>query len=1024
MSWCFADDYTRRILSPAVELFKSEGRLPDFFERYDLPVEVSNQADIENAIRTVTAFWNKTKGNSKFTEFLPVLIQQGSEAKRVLLDDHGGREALRAAVEAERRQRLEARFADVDRSLSVIAAKGYIEPSERALLVERFTRDGLAEADILARVRVPVREPARPAAMEPGLEKPIRDAIGANLATLGKRDLYDFLGLGPGASKEDIAVCYRKRDLERRVMAASHEKTAVDRLLANVKILLLDGDGTKYESARLWQVVERIRPDVKLAAADNRITRDEFKNLVALAISYGLDESRATDCILNIARDPAIGAAVEWAAGAEGLRCGNCLAVIPKTNALERCTICGAALWVDCPKCATRGPASDSACGKCGFRIADLPRLKLLIRKTQLALEDGRPDIARESAREAERLFGRHGDVEALLREVDARLQSCDEMRKRFDEAVAARRLFAARDNLAALLSSAPEYKFRDSKTPQDFARALQLLLDRVTAAVAKGHQAEAKKQFDTAALAYQEALSHACDADEASKGLSRCPIQPPANAGASLTAGHVVVQWAPSPAVGSIEYVVVRRDGRPPTSISDGDVVARTRNTSCHDVAAKAGAFVFYSAFAERGAATSTAAQTSGVLVSSEVTDLAVEAGDAVVSASWTVNARNARVRVYRGEDQAPAHGAQGTEILLAGPQRFVDKDVRNGRLYYYRICIEYPKPNGQPVLTPGLVVSARPEQPPALIKALSIVTKPTGLFLSWEPPLRGTVSIYRLAQPSSWEIGTNVAAARLTELGTALRVTGSTTAVDPTPARGLAYYLPVTVAGDIAVIGCSRRYAAIPDVTEIDAQDFGLYLQLRWQWPPNSSSALVAWRSDAYPQSADDPNAAKRALTRGGYDAEGGFRLQNPEARPYRFVVYSVLQLDDSLVYSSGINADARAEFRTRPPVDVRYSLKRGWLRRDRFTLTISATEPVEALPDVIMVAKRGDLQPLGPGDGTVVTRFDGLSIAARSAASLDFQLNAIRPPVYLRLFFCDPTAYQRFRLGDPPPDQLKVA
>ena len=39
---------------------------------------------------------------------------------------------------------------------------------------------------------------------------------------------------------------------------------------------------------------------------------------------------------------------------------------------------------------------------------------------------------------------------------------------------------------------------------------------------------------------------------------------------------GQVLVDWSASVAIGDVEYVVVRREGRAPTSIEDGTVVFR----------------------------------------------------------------------------------------------------------------------------------------------------------------------------------------------------------------------------------------------------------------------------------------------------------------------------------------------------------------------------------------------------------------------------------------------------------------
>ena len=62
--WKFeSDDYMKRIFSPAAEAFAAEGALPDVFARFDLRLDCSDVGEIEQAVKTVTAFWVKQKNN-------------------------------------------------------------------------------------------------------------------------------------------------------------------------------------------------------------------------------------------------------------------------------------------------------------------------------------------------------------------------------------------------------------------------------------------------------------------------------------------------------------------------------------------------------------------------------------------------------------------------------------------------------------------------------------------------------------------------------------------------------------------------------------------------------------------------------------------------------------------------------------------------------------------------------------------------------------------------------------------------
>src|SRR6266508_1266317 len=143
--WKFDEaDYIKHTLSPAVDAFKGSGRLPDYFERYGLPLEVSDPKIIETAITTVHACWNKSKQNPRFNKLLSVLLAPAhqQDAKRVLLDVEK-RKVLREHVELERKKQTEARFAALRARIKVIASKGYITPTEEKTLLAQFKQEGL-----------------------------------------------------------------------------------------------------------------------------------------------------------------------------------------------------------------------------------------------------------------------------------------------------------------------------------------------------------------------------------------------------------------------------------------------------------------------------------------------------------------------------------------------------------------------------------------------------------------------------------------------------------------------------------------------------------------------------------------------------------------------------------------------------------------------------------------------------------------------------------------------------------------
>jgi tetratricopeptide (TPR) repeat protein len=1020
--WKFdADDYVKRVLSPAVDAFKNDGSVPDIFARYDLPLDVSEAADIETALNTVGAYWNKTKNNPRFGQLLAVLLKEGGERQKDslrILSDPVARETQRAIVKEARKKQLEARFQTLDASIGVVAAKGFITPKEKAALLARFQREGLTEQDILSRIHIPERDAAKKLPTDEGLLAVLRSKIRNGLGVLKKNSLYDFLGISPEATKKQVEERHRELYLEWDRKPNDFHKTAALELLGIVKTHLVTGGLGKYEAARVYDIVDKLRPEVILAASDKRITRDEFEHLTALAVRFGLESSKAADFVLSLAEETS--AAVEWSPGEETMRCANCAAAVAKKE--NKCTACGSDLWTNCPRCTKRMAVSEAACGKCGFVIANFLKMRLLVRTAQLALNEGALADALKAAKEAEQLWERQGDVDLILKKIETRIEELGQLRRKVDEALSAKKLYAAQRSLAALAAAAPHYKGSDGKSVQDLQRDLEVKIRSVESSLQKALEHERKGQLNEAVYAYQDALAVADDAEDARKGLSRCPPEPPSQAKATSHQDHVLVEWQAAPAVGSIEYCVVRCEGRAPASRADGELLTCTTALSWRDEHARPASFVFYSIFAERGGTLSKAASTAGVLIVREVSNFVLDAGDNVVRGSWEYNVPEGRVRVFCKEGSPPGR-QDGHEIQLSGPHSFVDTAVVNGRLYYYRVVVEYHDPSGRSVFTPGIVASVRPEHPPDPVQHLVITLEEGVLSLLWTKPAHGAVSIYRATREPEWRCGTQIPAGSLSALGARLRSKSDNQAIDPSPPNSPVFYVPVTVAGDTAVMGAARRYVASQDVAYLQAQDFGQYLLLQWHWPSNCRTAVVAWRADAFPLDVNDPLAARRQVSKGEYERHGGFRIENPAKAPYKFVVFAATEIEGENVYSAGIRPGARAELRARLPVTITYSISRGTFRRNRITLTLSAEEKVDDLPQIVLVAKHGDLQPLRSDDGTVLATIGRLSLAAKSQVSHQFELNGIRRPLYLRAFFLDPSSSEKFLLADPSPSQLKV-
>jgi hypothetical protein len=1020
--WTFAPDkYQKEVLVPAVEELRKSGGgavLPDLFERYALPLEVSDSNEIERAAAAVLSFWNNIREDTKFGSLVRNWIDE-HKASVQQLSDAPAREALRGIVKDERKKRQAQRFEALDNAVRLYSAKGHMSPGEHNSLLTKFKAAGLTEQEILSRVNVPVEERVvKPP--EQGFDEATRNQIRSNLGTLKKANLYEFLGVRRGITAAELEIRCRELEAEWSKKLNNEKKVCAKDLLTVIKrTLLKEGGLEKYEKALVWDVIDRdLKANVGFAAEDGTISRKEFEVLADIGIKAGISREQAREAILWLAHER--GAVVELSERVDTITCVRCYASVPKEN--NKCTSCGEDLWTVCPRCATRLALSSTACGNCGHAAADRYRVTLLVRKAHFALDDRKLAEALKLAREAEGIWGRADDVAVILDKVELLIEQAESHRKVYDEALTQKRLLAARDSLRMLVGLSPYYKSWDGKTPVELQRDLELQFQKVEKLLEKGRQCEDGKNVDEAVRIYQEILNTAVDFEEAQKRLKKYPPEPVRGLTATVFEGGVVIKWGESLSTGDLEYVVVRCENRAPVAASDGVTITRTHSLSFCDEGVRPGSFVYYGVCAERGGAYSPCVVSEGVLAIKEVEEFDLVVGDGVVRGSWKFDVAEGRVRVLCGNESPLRRGA-GREVQLTGTHAFTDADLNNGKAYTYRVFVEYRDPDGKTISTTGKFASATPTLLPQAVERFDIRSENGELNFQWAPPPFGRVSIYRLSRKPEWQCGDLIPPAKLAKLGTPVRGNGEGSAVDPAAENGQVYYVPLTVSGDIAVVGQAKEFIRAEEVSGLKVEDFGSYLLLRWKWSGSFQSVTVAWRHDHYPVDAQDAQATRQTLTKYEYDSNGGFRIPDPKRLPYKFTVFTTAERDGKLIQSAGLNKDCSAEIRTRPTVRISYSVRsKGWWRK-RFIVSLMGEEPVAGLPELLVVAKPGGTQPLDIKDGRVVAHIKDAALGPPSPFECEFKVPGLKRPFFLRLFFAAPDAYDTYKLSDPPPKQLKV-
>jgi hypothetical protein len=995
--------YLRDVLAPSA----GSVELPNLFERYLLDAADADDSAIEARLEEVKRYWDKKSEHPRYGPTIRNLIEKHPEAK-LTLGDPRERGRLAEKVQREMQERAQAQVRAVrewDELLEqTIRTSGGLDPVQRARLEKMAATTGISGPEVKAKLD------AAPAAAEPEvLDAAQRTVVAKALTNLARdlgeprigRSLYHAFGLEITDDREAIEERHREKAQANRVRSHGNTKASWDSVLSLARIHLLESDPRAYVQGLVLDVREALELRAMQAVADDgEIDEVEAEQLLREALALGLTSELAQRVVAELAREH--GAGLRTGEAVDFVACPSCNNPHPRDAGDEHCRRCGAALYIACPNgCGRRNDGTAARCADCG---ADLHRYAAAIRaaaRLPELVDEGKVDLAREELEQAVQILGRsHADLEDAGRRVTIAVEAAKRTWAEVEAARSERRHYAALRLLVELERTARDYAGPTGELP---GRALEVSRERVAEAEAVLASALALAGAERERKLV-EALRLATDCVEAERELDRLPLGPPSAVEALAAGTSMRIGWVPSPTAG-VRYLVSRDVGGRRT------VVGETDGLEVEDGGAPAGAQVRYAVEAVRGRARSAAAVSTPVTAAHEVSGLTAIAGDGEVRLSWAARGDPGRVIVIRRDE-----GGSADTPLSPDGAGLIDRSVANGRRYTYLVQVEYPRPGGELVRTPGQPVFAQPVERPKPLLELSVRPHSSGVALEFEQPANGTVSILRCAEDPGLEPGEDLEPGRLAALGEALDATGSG-AVDPEPPAGRCFYQAVTLAGGVAVAGARVPHLALAPIENVSAAANGRQARITWAWPDGITLARVVWRHDRQPGGPEDPSADGIDYRLGEYRDRGGCSIDLGERRSLFVAVYPATRIDGKIAYGSGGGKEAHASLRTESKTELRYSVRRAGVLQRR--LEVEVDEPASGgLPELVLVGREGEILPRSATEGEVLARLGG--DGPRSAS---LELRRLARPLAVRLFLDSASAAGDFVLFDPMSNQLLI-
>ncbi|GAA4719991.1 hypothetical protein [Phytohabitans rumicis] len=574
-------------------------------------------------------------------------------------------------------------------------------------------------------------------------------------------------------------------------------------------------------------------------------------------------------------------------------------------------------------------------------------------------------------------------------------------------------RLREAQRALAALPVTDPQHD--EVKALVEAAHAtVEGLIQQAAQAVRDHREEDAERRL-------REATRIAGDDEDLAARLARLPLPPPREPSAVEDAdGSVRLAWkAPDSGAAEVHYQVVRTEGRVATAADDGTPVAATKDTGAVDRRPPVARQLWYAVFARAGDGSWSRPATTSVLVTPGLSAVKVRAHTDHVVGSWTRHPGVVAVRVRRTADRPPRRPEEGVAVR-ADAESFTDRDVEQGREYYYSLVALYHGERQVEVAAPMVVASASPRAPARPVEALTVTPVSVDgdsvrIRIAWPTVDGGQTRIRYGERAPAWAAGSTVPVADMEAYGREVagprRADGAETVLEAEVAAGHHAYVPFTIGGTGAVVGRVVMMGVTEPVRQLTVRRIGAEAVVSWVWPAEVSLVEVAWKT---PERSTD----LRRITKAQYVSAGGCRLPVQAgggiARVTAVVVGASGEASSPPVVVSvdGRSAALSYEIQRQPGVLAKLSRQR--------TLSVRVDADCADV-ELVVVAAPGLVMPLRPDQGTEVNRYAGLALVRDLSLTLPIAIPPdLRRPYWLRCFVVHPP---HVSVVDPPIDNLKV-
>lgn len=178
-------------------------------------------------------------------------------------------------------------FREIDKYLNICMNRGYVTGEEITGLARLFE---IGEDRILKRIRCPIRKKSKEKDTKPEpIDSTIEQIIHEKLRIVGKKDLYDFLGVSSDSGLESLQNKAKEKEAEIRKIGQKDANTTAGGALAGHCVSIFKSQESRhaYDLSIFRKRLNSLESDIAIAETGGKIRGEYLNILLKMALRLG-----------------------------------------------------------------------------------------------------------------------------------------------------------------------------------------------------------------------------------------------------------------------------------------------------------------------------------------------------------------------------------------------------------------------------------------------------------------------------------------------------------------------------------------------------------------------------------------------------------------------------------------------------------------------------------------------------------------------------------------------------------------